>query len=124
MDWDLCDGVTINFTDDNGVTQTKMFNIMEANATMPDGCYDETFDDDDGRTPLGFIIGEYDAGTSLAVVLSHYSPFEDWKRAEDIASYAVWSCEDEMVQHLKHLQNNGEPSATPPIHPLTVTLVA
>ncbi len=118
----LCNGLRLVFKDASGATRTTTFSQKTINRTLPEDCYD-MYDPSDGEdTPLAFIVGEYRAGTSLAVSAESLDPFEGWKTDEDVASYAVWAAEEEMLKHLEHLREKGRPSPKPPSRPLVVTL--
>lgn len=119
-----CDGILLTFSTE-GVDQRKAFTTLQidevARSVNPDLLHDDLCYDK-SKTLLSFVVGEFSAGRRVAFDSAENSldRFESWKQDEDIGTYALWECEDELYTLLTNLKNNAVPSGSPPQHPLVV----
>jgi len=122
-----CDGIKF-IVSNKEATVNKCFNIADINATVRNdfGDYLRLYNDGEADdTGLAFLAQEYFAGTSVSFDSSKPSysffQFDDWK-IQGLADYAVWSNEEGLSEHIKHMIAHGTPSIEPPKYPLVVSV--
>ena len=123
----LCDGIKFIISNKDATIE-RMFNIADINATVRHdfGDYLRLYNAGEADdTDLAFLAQEYFAGTSVSFDSSKQSysffQFDDWK-IQGLASYSVWSNEEGLSEHIKHMIAHGTPSIEPPKYPLVVSV--
>lgn len=123
----FCDGIKFIISKKDAAIEI-MFNIADINATVHHDSDDYLQGYNDGEvddTPLAFLAQGYFAGTSVSFDSSlgsyYFFQFDDWK-IQGQADYAVWSQEEGLSKHIKHMTAHGVPSIEPPKYPLVVSV--